>query len=47
MVHEMVHLLERHHNARFVKMMDKFLPKWRHYREELNRYPLAHEDWEY
>lgn len=46
-VHEMVHLLERHHNARFVKLIDTFLPKWKHYRVELNRYPLAHEDWEY
>jgi len=46
-VHEMVHLLERHHNIRFVRLMDKFLPKWKYYREELNRYPLAHEDWEY
>ena len=28
-VHEMVHLLERHHNARFHKLMDRFLPDWR------------------
>ena len=46
-VHEMVHLLERHHNARFVALMDQFLPQWRSYRSELNKYPLAHEDWEY
>lgn len=46
-VHEMVHLLERHHNARFIGFMDQFLPQWRSYREELNRYPLAHEDWGY
>lgn len=35
-VHEMTHLLERHHNARFKAYMDKFLPNWRSLREELN-----------
>jgi hypothetical protein len=47
LVHEMVHLLERHHNDRFRAYMDDFLPQWRTHREELNRAPLAHEDWEY
>ncbi len=28
-VHEMVHLLERRHNARFHALMDRFLPDWR------------------
>lgn len=46
-VHEMVHLLERHHNERFVDFMNKFLPQWRQYREELNRAPLAHAEWKY
>ncbi|MBE0535046.1 MAG: M48 family metallopeptidase [Phycisphaerae bacterium] len=40
-VHEMMHLLERHHNAAFIGYMDKFLPNWRFYKEELNRYPIA------
>lgn len=40
-VHEMLHLLERHHNERFVAHMNKFLPNWRFYKEELNRYPLS------
>lgn len=35
-VHEMVHLLERLHNERFVAYMDKFLPNWRSTRVELN-----------
>jgi len=26
LVHELVHLLERHHNERFVALMDRFLP---------------------
>lgn len=28
-VHEMVHLLERRHNARFKSLMTQFLPEWR------------------
>ena len=46
-VHEMVHMLERHHNERFIAFMDKYLPKWRFYKEELNRRPLRHENWSY
>jgi len=46
-VHELIHLLERHHNERFVAYMNKFMPLWKHYREELNRAPLGHETWEY
>lgn len=46
-VHEMVHLLERKHNDRFTSLMNTFLPLWRHYRDELNRFPLAHETWSY
>jgi predicted metal-dependent hydrolase len=46
-VHEMVHLLERHHNERFSTLMDQFLPHWRIIRAELNRAPLGHETWEY
>lgn len=40
-VHEMVHLLERHHGDRFVALMNKFMPNWRFYQDELNRSPLA------
>jgi hypothetical protein len=46
-VHEMVHLLERHHNDNFLFYMDKFLPEWRLRRDLLNSYPLAHESWMY
>lgn len=45
LVHEMVHILERQHNARFRELMDKLIPTWRAARDELNRMPLAHEDW--
>lgn len=47
LVHELVHLLERHHNDRFRQYMDKFLPKWREHRNLLNKLPLAYEDWQY
>jgi predicted metal-dependent hydrolase len=44
-VHEMTHLLERNHDERFVKLMDRFLPDWRTRRDELNSAPLADERW--
>jgi predicted metal-dependent hydrolase len=47
LVHELVHLLERHHTDRFRALMDHFLPQWQLYRDELNRAPLAHEAWGY
>jgi predicted metal-dependent hydrolase len=40
-VHEMVHLLERRHNDRFSGLMDRHLPNWRKYRDELNQAPLG------
>ena len=46
-VHEMVHLLERFHNDRFMELMDQYLPQWRILRAELNQAPLVHESWEY
>ena len=47
LVHEMVHFFERQHNERFFERMDALMPSWRRYRDELNRAPLAHEDWSY
>ena len=46
-VHELAHLLEPRHSHRFVALMDKFIPKWRLYRDELNRLPVRHEHWRY
>jgi predicted metal-dependent hydrolase len=46
-VHEMAHLLEPTHNARFMGLMDQFMPKWQSLREALNRLPVRHEDWTY
>lgn len=44
-VHELIHLLERHHNDRFIAYMDRYMPKWRLYRDLLNQQTVAHEDW--
>ena len=35
------------YNERFGELMDRLMPQWRLYREELKRRPLAHEDWRY
>lgn len=37
-VHEMVHLLERHHNEKYKAYMDKFLPNWKSIKDELNSF---------
>jgi len=47
LLHEMLHILERHHNERFLELMDTLMPTWRLCREELNRAPLGHEKWKY
>jgi predicted metal-dependent hydrolase len=47
LVHELVHLLERHHNRRFKAFMDEFMPKWSLHRDTLNSSPLANENWIY
>jgi len=44
-MHELVHLIEKHHNDRFMAISDEHLPRWRSIRAELNCLPLAHEAW--
>jgi predicted metal-dependent hydrolase len=46
-VHEMIHLLERHHNDIFLAYLDKYMPKWKFFKEELNRLPVSHGTWTY
>lgn len=46
-VHELVHLLEPSHNARFVALMNQHMPKWRSHQDTLNRLPVRHESWSY
>ena len=47
LVHELVHLLEPKHNARFQGFMNRFLPDWRQRKDLLNSVPLAYEHWRY
>lgn len=47
LVHELVHLYERHHNERFRAHMDNIMPQWRLYRDILKSEPLAYENWKY
>jgi len=45
-LHELVHLLERHHNDQFTGIMDKHMPAWRSLRDDLNSSVLGHEKWQ-
>ena len=40
-VHELAHLIEPTHNARFKAQLDRFLPGWQQVKKNLNRMPLA------
>ncbi len=46
-VHELAHLLEPTHNQRFTALMDRFMPKWKFYKDQLNKLPVRHESWGY
>lgn len=46
-VHELVHLRERHHGGGFTRLMDRHLPDWRQRRAELQRSTLGAEEWSY
>jgi predicted metal-dependent hydrolase len=35
-LHELIHLREKHHNERFVSFMDRYMPMWREVRVTLN-----------
>lgn len=47
MAHEMIHLIEPTHSARFVVLIDRVMPRWQSRRDALNRLPVRHENWEY
>ena len=40
-VHELVHLLEKGHNARFYGYLDKYYPNWKECRKELKNKVMA------
>jgi len=46
-VHELIHIIERHHNDAFRSHMDRLLPAWKNVRDQLNRAPLGDERWDY
>lgn len=46
-VHELVHLVERHHGDRFTALMDHYMPNWPMIRGQLAATPLGHENWEH
>jgi hypothetical protein len=46
-VHELAHLSERHHNARFTNILDRHFPRWRIARKLLNSEPLGHAEWDF
>ena len=45
LVHEMAHLLVRHHNDLFTGLLDRWLPNWPLLRQTLNEAPMSHETW--
>jgi predicted metal-dependent hydrolase len=46
-VHEMIHIIEPSHNARFRTLLDKHLPNWQNRKKTLNSLPVRHEKWGY
>ena len=36
-VHEMLHVIETHHNQRYYRLMDKYIPNWKILRRKMNK----------
>lgn len=45
-LHELIHLIERSHGENFLRLLDRHMPNWRNYRDQLNSAPLAFEEWD-
>jgi predicted metal-dependent hydrolase len=45
LVHELAHLMERHHSDKFVEIIRSALPNYEHDKALLNRGPLGHFEW--
>jgi predicted metal-dependent hydrolase len=41
-LHELVHLVEKRHNERFISFMDNYMPMWREIKSTLNMQTLDH-----
>lgn len=46
-VHELVHLIERSHNERFIGILNRHFPRWQQCRAKLQSEPLGHASWTY
>lgn len=46
-VHELLHLIERKHNEKFLSLMTRYIPKWQSIKEDLNSFVLSYEEWKY
>ncbi|MDX9800877.1 MAG: SprT family zinc-dependent metalloprotease [Spirochaetia bacterium] len=46
-VHEMTHYFERLHNSSFKTILSSYLPDWRELKDQLNRFPVSHTEWNY
>lgn len=44
-LHEVLHLIEEKHSEKFIALLNKYMPKWKSEKEELNRLILSHEEW--
>lgn len=44
-LHELTHLIERHHNKHFKEIITSMMPNWKLYREELNNLISGDEEW--
>ncbi|MBI3251495.1 MAG: M48 family metallopeptidase [Candidatus Andersenbacteria bacterium] len=45
--HELLHVIEKKHNDKFVGLMTKYIPKWKSIKDELNGFVLSHEVWKF
>ncbi len=46
-LHELIHLIERHHNDNFLAHIKKYMPQWKFHKDKLNRLPINHSNWKY
>ena len=44
-LHEVIHLIEKKHSEKFIRVLDSLMPNWNGIRDELNVYPLSHTNW--
>jgi predicted metal-dependent hydrolase len=45
LVHELMHLKERHHNENFQLLLRTYLPQWEQSKQELNTGTLSYAEW--